>query len=90
MLLANLGVHLDALDVLPGLGAIALRVALDLFVLLIALIGGRVVPAFTANALAARGEAERVRTASLRDRLAIGALVLLLLADLAGLTRAPA
>jgi uncharacterized protein involved in response to NO len=87
LLLANLGVHLDALDVLPGLGGIALRVALDLFVLLIALIGGRVVPAFTGNALAARGEAERVRTASLRDRLAIGALVLLLLADLAGLPR---
>ncbi len=87
LLLANLGVHLDALDMLPGLGGIALRVALDLFVLLIALIGGRVVPAFTGNALAARGEVERVRTASLRDRLAIGALVLLLLADLAGLTR---
>jgi uncharacterized protein involved in response to NO len=88
LLLANLGVHLDALDVLPGLGEIALRVTLDLFALLIALIGGRVVPAFTGNALAARGEAERVRTASMRDRLAIGALVLLLLADLGGFSRA--
>jgi uncharacterized protein involved in response to NO len=68
LLLANLGVHLDALDVLPGLGGIALRATLDLFALLIALTGGRVVPAFTANALAARGEAERVRTA----RCAIG------------------
>jgi uncharacterized protein involved in response to NO len=87
-LLANFGVHLDALGVLPGLAAIALRVALDLLALLIALIGGRVVPAFTGNALAARGEAGRVRTSSMRDRLAIGALVLLLLADLAGLTRA--
>jgi uncharacterized protein involved in response to NO len=86
-LLANLGVHLDALGVLPGLGWIALRVALDLLALLIALIGGRVVPAFTGNALAARGEAGRVRTSSMRDRLAIGALVLLLLADLGGLTR---
>ena len=88
LLLANLGVHLDALDLLPGLGAIALRVALDLLALLIALIGGRVVPAFTGNALAARGEAEPLRTFSVRDRLAIGALVLMLLADLLGFTRA--
>ena len=88
LLLANLGVHLDALDVLPSLGRIALRVALDLFVLLIGLIGGRVVPAFTDNALAARGEPARVRPSSLRDRLAIGSLVLLLLADLLGLVRA--
>jgi uncharacterized protein involved in response to NO len=69
LLLADLGVHLDARDVLPGLGGIALRVTLDLFALLIALIGGRVVPAFTGNALAARGRAELVRTASVRDRL---------------------
>jgi uncharacterized protein involved in response to NO len=88
LLLANLGVHLDALDMLPGLGAIALRVTLDLFALLIALIGGRVVPAFTGNALAARGEAEPLRTFSGRDRLAIGALVLMLLADLLGFLRA--
>ena len=88
LLLANLGVHLDALDLLPGLGAIALRVALDLLALLIALIGGRVVPAFTGNALAARGKAEPLRTFSVRDRLAIGALVLMLLADLLGFTRA--
>jgi uncharacterized protein involved in response to NO len=88
LLLANLGVRLDAQGVLPGLGAIALRVTLDLFAVLIALIGGRVVPAFTGNALAARGEAEPLRTFSVRDRLAIGALVLMLLADLQGFTRA--
>jgi uncharacterized protein involved in response to NO len=76
------------MGVLPGLGGIALRVALDLLALLIALIGGRIVPAFTGTALAAPGEAGRVRTASMRDRLAIGALVLMLLADLLGFTRA--
>jgi uncharacterized protein involved in response to NO len=88
LLLLNLGVHLDAQGVLPGLGALALRGALDVFVLLIGLIGGRVVPAFTGNALAARGERVSVRAFSLRDRLAIGSLMLLLLADLMGLTRA--
>jgi uncharacterized protein involved in response to NO len=68
LLLLNLGVHLDAQGLLPGLGALALRGALDLFVLLIGLIGGRVVPAFTGNALAARGEAD----ASGRSVCAIG------------------
>jgi uncharacterized protein involved in response to NO len=88
LVLANLGVHLDALDVLPGFGSTALRISLDLFALLIGLIGGRVVPAFTASALSPRGEADRIRPFSARDRLAIGTLVLLLLADLAQLTRA--
>jgi hypothetical protein len=84
-LLANLAVQLDALDMLPGVGSIGLRVTLDLFVLLIALIGGRIVPGFTANALAALGQSDGVRAFSLRHRLAIGALVTLLLAGLAGL-----
>jgi uncharacterized protein involved in response to NO len=88
LLLANLAVQLDALGVLPGSGSTALTVALDLFALLIGLIGGRVVPAFTRNALAARGDTHRVRDASPRDRLAIGSLLLLLIADLAGLTQA--
>ncbi len=84
--LANLVTQLDGLDVLPGAGAQALRVALDLFVLLIALIGGRIVPAFTASALAAAGTAG-ARPFAARDGLAIGSLVLLLLADVAGLAR---
>jgi uncharacterized protein involved in response to NO len=88
LLLANLAVQLDALGVLPDSGSTALLVALDLFALLIGLIGGRVVPAFTRNALTARGDTHRVRDASLRDRLAIGSLLLLLIADLAGLTQA--
>ena len=86
LVLANLAVQLDALDVLPGAGPMALRAALDLFALLIALVGGRIVPAFTASALAAQGEAAGVRPFSTRDQLAIGALVTLLLADLVGVT----
>jgi uncharacterized protein involved in response to NO len=84
--LADLVTQLDGLDVLPGAGAQALRVALDLFVLLIALIGGRIVPAFTASALATAGAAG-ARPFAARDRLAIGSLVLLLLTDVAGLAR---
>lgn len=85
--LANLAVHLDALDILPGLGSVALLGALDLFVLAIALVGGRIVPAFTANALKAKGEPGEVRAFSTIDRLAIAALIALLLADVAGLAR---
>jgi uncharacterized protein involved in response to NO len=82
LVLANLAVQLDALDVLPGAGQTALRASLDLFVLLIALVGGRIVPAFTASALAARDKAGRVRPFSVRDRLALGSLAALLLSDL--------
>jgi uncharacterized protein involved in response to NO len=84
--IANLVVQLHALGVLPGAGPTALRAALDLFVLLIALVGGRIVPAFTASALAARGEADGVRSFSARDQLAIGSLLALLLTDLLGFT----
>jgi uncharacterized protein involved in response to NO len=69
LLLADLGVQLDALGPLPGLGTPSLRLALDLLVLLIALIGGRIVPAFTANAAI--------------DRAALLALGVLTVADLA-------
>ena len=85
--LANLVTQLDGLDVLPGAGSRALRVALDLLVLLIALIGGRIVPAFTASALSAGSAADGLRPFGARDRLAIASVVLLLLADIAGLDR---
>jgi uncharacterized protein involved in response to NO len=85
--LANLAVHLDALGVLPGIGPRALLATLDLFVLLIALVGGRIIPAFTANALKAKGEPLELRPFALIDRLAIASLLVLLLADLAGLGR---
>ena len=48
---ANLLTHLEFLGLLDGGVAIGLRLGLDTVVLLIAIIGGRVVPAFTTNAL---------------------------------------
>jgi uncharacterized protein involved in response to NO len=85
--LANLAVHLDALGVLPGIGGRALLATLDLFVLLIALIGGRIIPAFTANALKARGQAIELRPQGMTHGLALAALLALLLVDLSGLAR---
>lgn len=82
LVLANLATHLDALGLLAGIGSPALLLALDLFVLMIGLIGGRIVPAFTASALQARGQPESVRPSMLLDRLAIASLVAVLLADI--------
>lgn len=82
--LANLASHLDALGLLVGIGSPALLIALDLFVLMIGLIGGRIVPAFTATALKAQGGPPTVRPFVLLDRLAIASLVAVLLADVIG------
>jgi len=87
LFLANLAVDLDGSGFLRGIAAMALRAALDLFVLTIALIGGRIVPSFTANFLKTRGEAVPLRSFSWLDRLALGALIAILLADLAALPR---
>jgi uncharacterized protein involved in response to NO len=83
--LANLATHLDAIGLIDGIGSPALLAALDLFVLMIGLIGGRIVPAFTANALMALGQPVPVRRPVLLDRLAIASLVAVLLADLSGM-----
>ena len=82
LFLANLWFHLATLELITASGTDALRITLDLFALLIALVGGRVVPAFTANALAIEtGKFELI------DRIALLALVCLIFADL--LTPAP-
>ncbi len=64
---ANLWVHLAAAGVAGGSGTRqALRLALDLILLVMVIIGGRVIPTFTANAL----PRARIRTSPLLDRLA--------------------
>lgn len=52
--LANIGFHAEVLT--TGAAAISARVALAAFVLLIMIVGGRIVPSFTRNWLALRGE----------------------------------
>ena len=53
---ANLLVHLEFMGVIDTGIEVGHRLAVDLLALLIAIIGGRVVPAFTTNALRRRGE----------------------------------
>lgn len=74
LFLANLVIHLQAL----GHGELArpaLRFAVDLVILLIVVIGGRIVPAFTRNALTRAGIPARVRARPWLDRLSIGSVL---------------
>ena len=58
MLAANLLVHLDLLGVTEGTVGAGHGLALNTAVVLIAILGGRMVPAFTTNALKKKGEAD--------------------------------
>jgi uncharacterized protein involved in response to NO len=60
----------------------ALLVAIDVILVLITVIGGRIVPAFTASALRARGQAADLRSSRWLDRIVIGAMIAVVCADL--------
>ena len=55
LILANLMIHLGSVD-FPLMAAAGKRLAIGIVLLLISLIGGRIVPAFTGNWLRGRGE----------------------------------
>ena len=84
---AILLVHLEPLELADDTAWTGLQLGIDLALLLITVIGGRIVPTFTANALKAHGETRLPRSAPLLDRLAILAMLAVLVADLAD--RAP-
>lgn len=65
----------------PALAAAALRFALNLVLVLITVVGGRIVPAFTASALRARGVEVKMRSAPWLERLVIVSMVAVLLVD---------
>lgn len=68
-----------------GLARQVLLVALDIVLLMITVIGGRVVPAFTANALKARGLVASPVARRGVERLAIGSMAAIAAADLSGI-----
>jgi len=78
---ANLLFHLP--DLATRLGIPGATLALDAILLMVALVGGRVVPAFTANALRSRYSEARVAPFGWVDRGALAATVAVLLVDLA-------
>lgn len=65
----------------PALARQMLVVTLGVVLLLITVIGGRIVPAFTANALRSRGLEVTLRTRPLVDRLVIAGMAALAVAD---------
>jgi len=75
--LANMGYHLASLNVLPAeLGRVSMIAALDVISILIAIVGGRVIPAFIGNAV--EGASPRhIRSVEL---VSVGALVVILVA----------
>ena len=81
--LANAAVHLQALGLGSGAAQVGLRAGVWLVALLIVVIGGRIVPAFTRNALANAGIAAPVRSRPALDRLAIAATLGFAVVDLA-------
>ncbi|MCC7275214.1 MAG: NnrS family protein, partial [Alphaproteobacteria bacterium] len=78
--LANAAVQLD-LGVVDGTAA--LRTGVGLLVVLIGLIGGRIVPAFTQSGLRMAGHAATIAPAPTLDRLAVLALAVAVVADAA-------
>jgi uncharacterized protein involved in response to NO len=64
------------------LASAMLRVGIDVVLLLITVIGGRIVPAFTANAFRRRGIDAPLRTNRWVDGAAIGAMILVVVTDL--------
>lgn len=70
---ANGAMHADALGFAPGSARLGLRFAVDLVVVLILVVGGRITPAFTQNALRRRGLKYDVRGWSWLNLLTIAA-----------------
>jgi uncharacterized protein involved in response to NO len=80
--LANACVHAQALGLSQDSALLALRFTVDLVVVLIAVIGGRITPAFTTNALLRQGVGARATSRPWVDALAVAGVALLALADL--------
>ena len=69
---ANAVMHAEAVGLASGVAGRALRFAVDLVIVLILVIGGRITPAFTQNALRRRGVERSVRSWPWIGALAIG------------------
>ncbi|MCS4504646.1 NnrS family protein [Arhodomonas aquaeolei] len=80
--LGNLCLHLAMAGVAPGLARTGEYLALDLTAILMAVIGGRIIPAFSGNWLRRQGrDPELIRRQPRLDRAALLALVAVLAAD---------
>jgi uncharacterized protein involved in response to NO len=74
--------HSDALGLWPGAGAVAARVAVDAALLLVVLVGGRIIPAFTQSALLRAGTPGTLRSHRWLDQASIVLTAAVAAADL--------
>jgi uncharacterized protein involved in response to NO len=79
---ANAAMHLEAVGLAQDTARPALRLAIGLVAVLVAVIGGRIIPAFTGSYLRAKGGPELPSPIAALDRLAIGLLATFALVDL--------
>jgi|SRR5579872_5755622 len=84
----NVAVHWEIAQRDPGAAYRAILVGIDIMLVLVTVIGGRIIPAFTANALRASGVAERLRVWPAVNIAAIAMMILVAALDLAWPDRA--
>jgi uncharacterized protein involved in response to NO len=80
---ANALTHAEALGWTADTGALGVTLGINVIALLVAIIGGRIIPSFTANALRAAGSPLLPRSFRVLDAIAIGATAALAIAMLA-------
>ncbi len=79
--IANASIHADALGFAPALASAGLRAGVDGIALLIVVVGGRIVPAFTTNALRRAGDAAVARAPAWAERASVPSYLLFAVAD---------
>ena len=79
---ANLAFHLGQLGMLDNGEMISLGATLDIVIIMITVIGGRIIPAFTRSGLARNGISIEIKPREWLDIAAIGAVVAVLAGDL--------
>ncbi len=83
--IAQLGLHLAQLGVVTLPGWVGVRLALDMMLFIMAVMGGRVIPMFTNNGV----PGAKARRDETLERVALGSVLALIAADLAGLGGVP-
>lgn len=79
--LGSASYHADRLDWLPGAWARGRALSIDMMLLMVALIGGRIIPSFTGSTLKRIGRNAEMPAFGGPDRVAVAALTLLAMAD---------
>jgi uncharacterized protein involved in response to NO len=83
LFLANLLFHLGLHEIVAPGEHIALQISIDIIVILIVIVAGRIIPAFTVRDLKRRGSAAKERTDQRVEFLSISSIIVMLSIDIA-------